>query len=71
MNDYIVSKKEYLGRPVIEIYRSNEDRFPIRFGLAKAKKILSAIDEIKKFVEEESAKAAAKETTKTKSVPVK
>ncbi|MBI4657032.1 MAG: hypothetical protein HY746_09860 [Elusimicrobia bacterium] len=48
----IVEKTEYKGQPVIILKRSDQDRFPFSFGLSKARLILEAIDDIKKFVKE-------------------
>ena len=42
---------EYQGKPVISLVRSEDDRFPFTFGVAKAKLILANIEEIKKFAE--------------------
>jgi len=52
----IVEKTEYKGQPVIVLKRSEEDRYPFSFGLGKARMILEAIDEIKKFVKENETK---------------
>jgi len=40
----------YKGRPMLTLKSGDEDKFPFSFGLTKAKKILEAIEEIKKFV---------------------
>lgn len=50
----MIEKTEFKGKPVISIKRSEDDRFPFSFGLSKAKLILENIEEIKKFVEENS-----------------
>ncbi|MBN1621785.1 MAG: hypothetical protein JW871_04260 [Endomicrobiales bacterium] len=47
----VVSESEYKGRPMIVLKSSEEDKFPFQFGLKKAKLILEAIEDIKKFVE--------------------
>jgi hypothetical protein len=44
---------EYQGKPVIAIKRSEDDRYPFSFGVAKAKLIVENIDAIKKFVAEQ------------------
>ena len=43
---------EYKGNKLIMLYRSNDDKYPFSFGIAKAKLILENIDSIRKFVEE-------------------
>jgi len=52
----IVEKTEYKGQPVIILKRNENDKFPFSFGLGKARMILEAIDEIKKFVKENESK---------------
>ena len=48
----IVERTEYKGRPVLVLKRSEDEKFPFSFGVAKAKMILESIEEIKKFVAE-------------------
>ncbi|KUK50526.1 MAG: hypothetical protein QME48_07800 [bacterium] len=43
---------EFRGKKVLILKRDENDRFPFSFGLSKAKLILDAIEDIKKFVEE-------------------
>ena len=50
----IVERTEFKGNPVLVIKRSEDDKFPFSFGVSKAKLIIENIDEIKKFVEENS-----------------
>lgn len=50
----MVERSEYKGKPVIILKRDAEDKFPFSFGIAKAKLILEHIEEIKKFIEENS-----------------
>ena len=50
----MIERSEYKGKPIITIKRNEDDRFPFSFGLSKAKLIIENIDEIKRFVEEES-----------------
>jgi hypothetical protein len=50
----MIEKGEYKGKPLIIIKRSEDDKYPFSFGLSKAKLILDNIEEIKKFVEENS-----------------
>jgi hypothetical protein len=48
----IIEKTEYKGNPILVIKRNEEDKYPFSFGVGKARLILEAIDDIKKFVEE-------------------
>jgi len=48
----MIERSEYKGKPLIVIKRSPEDEYPFSFGLTKARLILENIEEIKKFVEE-------------------
>ncbi len=50
----MIERSEYKGKPLIVIKRSEDDKYPFSFGLSKAKLILENIEEIKKFVEENS-----------------
>lgn len=50
----MIERSEYKGKPLIVIKRSEDDQYPFSFGLSKAKLILENIEEIKKFVEENS-----------------
>ena len=47
-----VERSEYNGKPILVLRRSEEDKFPFSFGLAKAKLILENLEDIKKFVAE-------------------
>lgn len=47
----IIEESEYMGKPMLVIKNDDKDRFPFSFGLAKAKKILGALEQIKAFVE--------------------
>ncbi|GBR77414.1 hypothetical protein RDn1_073 [Candidatus Termititenax dinenymphae] len=47
----LIEETEYMGKPMLSIKNDDKDRFPFSFGLAKAKKMLGAIEEVKKFVE--------------------
>jgi hypothetical protein len=47
----IVSESEFKGNPMIVIKNDEEDKFPLQFGVKKAKLALENIEEIKKFVE--------------------
>jgi hypothetical protein len=50
----MVERSEYNGKPIIILRRSEEDKFPFSFGLAKARMILENIKEIEKFVADNS-----------------
>lgn len=50
----MIEKSEYKGKPIIIIKRDETDKYPFSFGLTKAKLILENIEEIKRFVEENS-----------------
>jgi hypothetical protein len=50
----VIERGEYKGKPLIVIKRNEEDKYPFSFGLSKARLILENIEEIKKFVEENS-----------------
>ena len=46
----IIEEKEYKGNPVIALKRNEDDQYPFSFGLAKARLIIAAIDDIRAFV---------------------
>ena len=48
----MVERSDYNGKPIIILRRSEEDKFPFSFGLVKAKMIIENLEEIKKFVAE-------------------
>ena len=48
----IAERSEYKGRPMLVLKRSEDEKFPFSFGMAKAKMILENLEEIKKFVQE-------------------
>ncbi len=50
----IVERGEYKGKPLLILKRNEEDKYPFSFGMSKAKLILDNLEEIKKFVEENS-----------------
>ena len=50
----MIEKGEFRGKPVIILRRNEEDKYPFTFGIIKARLILDNIEEIKKFVEENS-----------------
>ena len=53
VNVTTVTVGEYKGKPTISLPTDNP-KFPVTFGLAKAKAILAHIDEIDAFVREHS-----------------
>ncbi len=50
----IVERGEFKGKPVLILKRDEEDKYPFSFGMTKAKLIVENIEEIKKFVAENS-----------------
>jgi hypothetical protein len=52
--DGMVERSEYKGKPVLIIKRSEDDKYPFSFGMTKAKLILENIEEIRRFVQENS-----------------
>lgn len=47
-----VRYEEYKGHPMIALIKDEEDLYPFKFGIGKAKLIMENIDEIKRFIEE-------------------
>lgn len=50
----MVERSEYKGKPVLILRRNEDDKYPFSFGLSKARMILDNLDEIKKFVADNS-----------------
>jgi len=48
----MIERGEYKGKPLLIIKRDENDKYPFSFGMGKARLILENIEEIKKFVEE-------------------
>ena len=48
----MVDRSEYNGKPILVLRRSEDDKFPFSFGINKAKLIMENLEEIKKFVAE-------------------
>jgi len=48
----MVERSEYNGKPILVLRRSEDDKFPFSFGINKAKLIMENLEEIKKFVAE-------------------
>ncbi len=42
-------EEEFKGKPVLGLYRSADDKYPLKFGLSKAGLILAHVEEIKAF----------------------
>jgi hypothetical protein len=57
----MVERSEFKGNPIIILKRDEYDKYPLSFGLSKAKLIVENIDEIRKFVEECSKKTTPEE----------
>ena len=51
---------EYKGSPVITLKRDEEDKYPLTFGLGKAKLILDNLEAVKAFYEANKDKAGKK-----------
>jgi len=56
----LVEFEEFKGNAMIVLKNDENDRFPVKFGLGKAKKIVDNIDAIKKWVSEQEAKKQEK-----------
>ena len=48
----MVEHSDYNGKPILVLRRSEDDKFPFSFGINKAKLIIENLEEIKKFVAE-------------------
>lgn len=42
--------EQYRDKPIIVLYRDEEDKYPFKFGVSKAKLILEHIKQIEDFV---------------------
>lgn len=51
----MIERGEYKGKPLIILKRSEDDKYPFSFGVSKAKLIVENIEEIKKFIEENTS----------------
>lgn len=54
----MIERTEYQGKPVIILRRNENDKYPFSFGMNKAKLILENLEEIKRFVEENTSEEA-------------
>jgi hypothetical protein len=50
----MVEKGEFKGKPILILKRDENDKYPFSFGMSKARLIVDHVEEIKKFVEENS-----------------
>jgi len=50
----VVSEAEYEGNPILILKNSEEDKYPFRFGLKKARLMLEHVEDIKEFVKKHS-----------------
>ncbi len=48
----MIERSEFKGKPVLVIKRDENDKYPFSFGMTKAKLILDNLEEIKRFVED-------------------
>lgn len=53
----LYERSEFKGKPMLVIKRSEDEKFPFSFGMAKAKMILESIEEIKQFVKDNDQSA--------------
>ena len=51
----IVEFEEYKGNAMIVLRNDENDRYPFKFGLGKARKIVENFNEIKKWVEDQES----------------
>ncbi len=59
----IVEFEEFKENPIIVLKNDEDDRYPLKFGLGKAKKIVENFDAIKKWVEEQESSKQKTDTT--------
>jgi len=52
MANYIAERSTFEDRPMIRLKYGENDPRPFSFGYGKARKIINCIEEIKKFVED-------------------
>jgi hypothetical protein len=50
----MVERSEFKGKPVLIIRRTEDDKYPFTFGMSKARLILENLEEVKRFVEDNS-----------------
>ena len=49
-------ESEFKGNPLVVLKRNDEDKFPMQFGVGKARMILEHIEDIKAFYEKNKDK---------------
>jgi hypothetical protein len=54
---YTAKRSEFKGHPLLALSSGDNEKYPFQFGLQKAKRIVACIEDIKKFVVDEDAKA--------------
>ena len=54
----VAKESEFKGKPVLALYRSEGDKYPLKFGLAKAALILAHVEAIKAFYGKHQGKEA-------------
>lgn len=54
----MIERSEFKGKPVLILKRAEDDKYPFAFGLNKAKMILENLEEIRRFVEDNSKEEA-------------
>ena len=57
----IVEFEEFKGNAMIVLKNDEDDRYPFKFGLGKAKKIVESYEDIKKWVSEQDSEKQSKE----------
>ncbi len=50
----VAERSEFKGKPLLVLKYGDDDRFPFSFGVGKAKKIMEHLEDIKKFLAENS-----------------
>jgi len=55
----VIERSEYKGKPVLIIKRDENDKYPFAFGMNKARLILENLEEIKRFVEDNTKEEGA------------
>ena len=54
----LAREEEFKGKPVLGLYRSEGDKYALKFGLAKAGLILAHVEDIKAFLAKHPKQAA-------------
>lgn len=60
----IIEEKEFRGQPILSIKEKEDQKYPVAFGLKKARIILAHIVQIKCFVEKYDKKAEEEKANK-------